>query len=79
MTGVGNLKVFANGINGATGQYDRAPIEIGELARTLRGQDPQSVAAAHVSERGRKLSQPAFARALPWGVEPYDVARAGWG
>lgn len=74
-----NPKVFVNGINGATGQYDRAPMEIEELARALRGQDPQSVAASHVSERGRKLSQPAFARALPWGVEPHDIARAGWG
>src|SRR5262245_28348377 len=74
-----NSKVVVNGINGATGQYDRAPIGIEELARSLRGKDPESVAAAHVTERGKKLSQPSFSRALPWGVEPYDVAKAGWG
>lgn len=74
-----NAKLFTNGINGATGLYDRAPIEIGELARALRGQDPQSVAAAHVTERGQKLVQAAFARGLPWGVDPYDVVHAGWG
>ena len=33
MTGTANPKVFANGINGATGQYDRVPIGIEELAR----------------------------------------------
>lgn len=74
-----NPKVVVNGINGATGQYDREPVEIEELARALRGQDPQSVAAAHVSERGYKLNQPAFVRGLPWGVEQHDVTRAGWG
>jgi hypothetical protein len=79
MAAMANPKIVANGINGATGQYDRAPIEIGDLARALRGQDPQSVAAGHVSERGRRLSQPAFTRALPWGIEPSDIARAGWG
>jgi hypothetical protein len=79
MTGVANPRVVANGINGATGQYDRAPMELDDLARALRRQDPAAVATAHVAERGRKLAQPAFSRALPWGVAPYDVARAGWG
>ena len=72
-------KIVANGINGVTGQYDVPPISIEDLARTLKGISPENAAPDHVTERGRKLKQPSFARALPWGVEPHDVARAGWG
>ena len=72
-------KIVANGINGVTGQYDVPPIALEDFARTLKGISPENAAPDHVTERGRKLRQPSFARALPWGVEPHDVPRAGWG
>jgi hypothetical protein len=67
-----------NGINGVTGNYDVAPIAIEDLARALKGIPPEETAPDHVVGRGKKLRQPSFTRALPWGVEPHDVARAGW-
>ncbi len=71
--------IIANGINGVTGQYDLAPIALEDLARAIKGIPPADVAPGHLVERGRKLNQPAFERALPWGVDPFDVKRAGWG
>jgi hypothetical protein len=70
--------IVPNGINGVTGQYDLPPIPVADLARSLKSA-PEDPPPGHVVERGRKLQQPAFARALPWGVEPHDIARAGWG
>ncbi len=69
--------LVANGINGVTGQYDVPPLEVADFARAVKGELDQAD-PAHVVERGRKLKQPSFSRALPWGVEPHDVSRAGW-
>jgi len=71
-------KVVANGINGVTGNYDVAPIAVQELAQALKGVPPAESAPEHVIARGQKLRQTPFTRALPWGVEPDDVKRAGW-
>ena len=71
-------QVVPNGINGVTGNYDVAPIAIEDLVRALKRIPPMEAAPDHVVVRGQKLRQPSFARALPWGVEPHDVTRAGW-
>jgi hypothetical protein len=71
-------RIIPNGINGVTGNYDVAPIDLEDLARALKGIPPTEEAPQHVIVRGQKLRQPSFARALPWGVEPHDVTRAGW-
>jgi len=71
-------KLVANGINGVTGNYDVAPIAVQELAQALKGVPPAEAGPDHVVARGQKLRQTPFARALPWGVEPDDVKRAGW-
>jgi hypothetical protein len=71
-------KVVANGINGVTGQYNLAPMAVEDLARALKGVPPSEAAPDHVIVRGQKLREPSFARALPWGVEPDDLTRAGW-
>jgi len=71
-------KVVTNGINGVTGNYDVAPIAIEDLVRGLKGIPPAEAAPEHVVVRGQKLRQPSFARALPWGIEPHDIKRAGW-
>jgi hypothetical protein len=71
-------KVVPNGINGVTGNYDVAPITISALAQALKKVPPTEAAPDHVITRGQKLKQTAFARGLPWGVEPDDLKRAGW-
>ena len=71
--------IVANGISGVTGQYAVAPQTLEDLARALRKKPEDERAPDHVLQRGQKLKQKSFTRALPWGVEPHDVARAGWG
>jgi hypothetical protein len=71
-------KVVPNGINGVTGNYDVAPIALEEIAQALKGAPPAEAAPGHIVARGQKLRQTPFARALPWGVEPDDLKRAGW-
>lgn len=72
-------KIVTNGISGVTGNYDVAPITVEELARAIKGLPPAEAAPGHVVARGQKLRQRSFARGLPWGVEPDDITRAGWG
>lgn len=71
--------IVANGISGITGQYAVAPQPLKDLARALKKKPEAERAPDHVVQRGEKLKQKSFTRALPWGVEPHDVARAGWG
>ena len=68
--------IIANGINGVTGQYDRPPVAAADLARALMETNGRAAAGAGTERRARA---PALERALPWGVEQDDVARAGWG
>ena len=74
----GSPLVVANGINGVTGQYAVAPQPLKDLARALKKAPDAERAPHHVVQRGQKLKERAFTRALPWGVEPHDVTRAGW-
>jgi len=74
------MLIVRNGINGVTGNYDVAPIAIEDLAQSLKGMPSADTAPGHVIDRGEKLRQPQFERGgLPWGVEPDDICRAGWG
>src|SRR5690348_366577 len=68
--------VIANGINGVTGQYALPPISLADFAQTLKGVKPAG--PDHVVQRGQRLRRRAFARGLPWGVAPDDLAKAGW-
>lgn len=71
--------IVANGISGVTGQYALAPLSLKDLAHALKKTPDKERAPDHVVQRGEKLKQKSFTRALPWGVEPHDIARAGWG
>ena len=78
MTNVQEPAVVANGINGVDGTYDVAPLEVDELANLIKGTPAVEETPEHVLDRGRRLGEPAFDRGLPFGVEPWDVGRAGW-
>ena len=63
-------KLIANGINGVTGQYDLPPMALEDLARALRGIQPEEAAPDHVTERGRKLSSPPSPARFPGVFSP---------
>ena len=79
MTDEQNAIVVPNGINGVDGSYDLAPLEIDDLAELIKGTAAVEETPDHVLERGRRLGEAAFDRGLPFGVEPWDITRAGWG
>jgi hypothetical protein len=70
--------IVANGISGATGRYAMEPRSLEAMARALKGQSETEAAPRHVIQRGERLKQRSFTRALPFGVEPHDLTRAGW-
>ena len=70
--------IVANGISGATGRYAMEPQSLEAVARALKGQRDKEAAPRHVIQRGERLKQRSFTRALPFGVEPHDLTRAGW-
>jgi hypothetical protein len=70
--------IVANGISGVTGHYAVEPRPLKALARALKKTPAHAPAPGHVIQRGEKLKHRSFTRALPWGVEPHDVSRAGW-
>jgi hypothetical protein len=69
-------QLVINGINIATGDYATAPLSAGEVSRIARG---LAVDLAHLRDLKRKeeSAAPGFAP-LP-GVDPTDLAQAGWG
>jgi hypothetical protein len=71
-------KLYLNGINGATGQYLTPPVDFADAAARARGTpvpDPDAAALVHRSSAKSKTG--AF-EALPIGIEPQNLAKAGW-
>jgi hypothetical protein len=71
--------IVANGISGITGRYAMPPQQLAQMAQVLKGQTGREAAPRHVIQRAERLKQRAFTRGLPFGVEPDDLGRAGWG
>jgi hypothetical protein len=68
--------LFFNGINGASGAYDVAPISGEGLAKLIQGQpDPENIADL----KKRKEQKSARVLGVREGVDPLDLAQAGWG
>ncbi len=70
-------KLYFNGIDGTTGQYLLPPMKLEDVA-ALAGVEtaPQNI-LAWLSSVWHKISSPHLG--LPVGVDPADVAQAGWG
>ncbi|TLN22702.1 hypothetical protein FDZ74_04360, partial [bacterium] len=70
-------KLYFNGIDGTTGQYLLPPMKLEDVA-ALAGAEkaPQNI-LAWLSSVWHKISSPHLG--LPVGVDPADVAQAGWG
>lgn len=71
-------KLYLNGINGATGQYLTEPVEQVELAARVRGEpQPEAEVARFFRHSSEVLKMPFMA--LPFDIDPLNVAKAGWG
>ena len=68
--------LFFNGINGTSGAYDLAPISGEGLAKLIQGQpDPENIEDL----KKRKAQKTAKVLGVREGVDPLDLAQAGWG
>lgn len=70
-------KVYVNGINGVTGEYLLPPMSLDEVATLAGGEKPPADLLGWLSRVWHKISTPHLG--LPLGVDPADVAQAGWG
>ena len=74
-------RLYFNGIDAATGEYLQAPCRPEELARSLTGgaepdPDPPS---PELLERARHKARGDRVRGVATGIDPCELAEAGWG
>jgi tetratricopeptide (TPR) repeat protein len=68
--------IVANGIDATTGQYITPTLSLAQVARVARGEDPDPALARWLRRVWRIVSEPHLG--LPPGVDPANVADAGW-
>src|SRR5271154_6004883 len=76
MSGSNDLLTF-NGINGATGEYDVAPLPVEAIARVARGETFDKQHLEELRRRKRRDSEAHFA--VKEGVDPKKLEETGWG
>src|SRR5271170_8145517 len=76
MGGPNDLLTF-NGINGATGEYDVAPVPVEVIAGVARGEKFDKQHLAERQRRRRRDSEAQFA--VKEGVDPRKLEETGWG
>jgi hypothetical protein len=70
-------RIYLNGINGATGQYLTPPVDPAEAAARARGEPPPDPDLARFLRDSRQTLRKPY-MALPFNVDPLDVAKSGW-
>jgi hypothetical protein len=70
-------KLYLNGIDATTGQYLVPPMEVDELAAVVKGVKQDEAQTSWFKRVLRKVGLRHYG--LPEGVDPADVAQAGWG
>src|SRR4051812_21692365 len=73
-----DTRLYLNGINGATGQYLTPPVPRDEVASRARHEPPPDEAHAELLQRSAARARAGALEALPFGLDPLNVARAGW-
>ncbi len=68
--------VFLNGVNGADGGYLIPDLTIEQVARLARG---EKLAAEHLEELRARHEAAAPSFGVAFGIDPEDLAQAGWG
>lgn len=71
-----NEEVFLNGINGADGSYLMPDLSIEQVGRLARG---EKLDAAHLEELRARHESAAPSFGVAFGIDPEDLAQAGWG
>ena len=70
-------KMIFNGINAVTGEYLLPPMTVDEIASIIKGEKKEKKVLTWLAEVWHKIRTTYMG--LPVGVEPSDVAQAGWG
>ncbi len=70
-------QIYLNGIDGVTGQYLVAPMQISQVAALAQGEVKEKNILTWLASVWHKIRTPFMG--LPLGVDPTDVAQAGWG
>jgi len=70
-------RIVFNGIDGITGQYLVAPMEVKELLALVRDEQRKPGMLDMLARVWRNISQPFLG--LPLGIDPGNVSQAGWG
>ena len=68
--------LYFNGINASTGEYLTPPLNTEQLARLARG---ETIAPDHLLELKWRGAQTQAHYGVKEGVDPTDLAQAGWG
>lgn len=68
--------LYFNGVNASTGEYLTPPLRADDLAQMARG---ETIAPDHLVELKWKMSQQAAHYGVKEGIDPTDLAQAGWG
>lgn len=71
-----NLLYF-NGINGATGDYLLSPLTPGQLSALALGEQLSPTQQRDLEERAAQAREKKLA--VEWGIDPANLAEAGWG
>jgi len=73
---VPTAELFPNGVSAAGGPL-LAPLDLPTAAARVRGDRVDAEARARLAQAARRLAEPHLG--LPFGIDPADVAQAGWG
>jgi hypothetical protein len=68
--------IYANGVNGLTGEYLVPPMDASDAAALARRPPVESEAADWSAQAGRDRAKDKLG--LPFWIDPTDVAQAGW-
>lgn len=68
--------IYANGINGLTGEYLLAPLEPSDLAARAKEPPGDPDLVAQLRQAWDAINEPSYG--LPFNVHPENVAEAGW-
>ena len=71
-----DTSIVFNGIDATTGEYLVPPMQLDEIASIARGEKPKKDILTWLATVWHKIRTPYMG--LPLGVEPSDVAQAGW-
>ena len=68
--------IYANGVNGLTGEYLVTPLELSELAARAKEPPEDPKLARELEQLGEAINRPTYRP--PFNVHPENVTETGW-